>query len=116
MTKFSGEINQKFIVWLDANFGFYSQGILVDTAWDVNLIYQFEEKRNALKSWYQEIELSRFNKWEIIIDNDTFYLNLYEDDIKWFCFQTCWINEKKPDYVDFDYLIKGGTSEKLELK
>lgn len=111
MTKFSGKVNQVFKIWLDCNFGFYSQGILLDTAWDVNLIYQFEEKRNALKSWFREAELDKLNKWEIIIDDDNiFYLSLFEDDIEWFRFQMCWINEKKPDFVNFEYLFKNATS------
>lgn len=101
----SGDINQKFLAWLECNFGFYSSGILIDTAWDSNVISQYDSQRNCLRNSYNDFELDKVNKWSITKSkNNAYLLNFYEDELLWAGFELNWLSADKPDYVNFTYI------------
>ena len=100
-----GNINQKFLVWLECNFGFYSSGVLIDTAWDSNVISQYDSQRNCLRNSYNDFELDKVNKWSITKSkNGDYLLNFYEDELLWAGFELNWLSSDKPNYVNFNYI------------
>ena len=100
----SGDITQKFLVWLECNFGYYTCGVLVDRDWDSNVLYQYDSQVNHLRSSYSDFDLKNINKWKIEKEFETYILSFYEDDLLWRNYTLSWLNFEKPSYVNFDYI------------
>jgi hypothetical protein len=97
--KFEGSVDNFFKNWLECNFGYYTQGLLVDVNWDSTVVYQYDYKLGKLRSTYNEISLDSITGWRIYDDNGELVLALYEDDVLWCAYVMSWITYNKPDYV-----------------
>lgn len=95
-----GNINKEFKVWLECNFGYYTQGLLIDANWDSTVVYQYDTEIDKLRSTFNELSFKNVNKWRIYKDdNDEFYIGLYWNDGLWGAYVMSWLTYEKPDYV-----------------
>jgi hypothetical protein len=97
--KTEGNIDSKFKVWLDCNFGYYTQGLLIDYHWDSTVVYQYDYKLGKLRSTYNEISLDSITSWRIYDDNGELVLAFYEGDVAWCAYVMSWLTYNKPEYV-----------------
>lgn len=97
--KTEGKVDYKFKLWLDCNFGHYTQGLLIDYYWDSTVVYQYDSKLDKLRSTYNEISLDSITGWRIYNDNRELVLALYEGDVLWCAYVMCWVTYTKPEYV-----------------
>lgn len=98
--KFEGSIDIVFKNWLECNFGYYTQGLLVDANWDSTVVYQYDPETDKIRSTFNEVLLKNVNVWRIYQDdNDEFYLGLYWDGGLWGAFVMSWLTYDKPEYV-----------------
>jgi hypothetical protein len=97
--KNEGKVDYKFKVWLDCNFGYYTQGLLIDYCWDSTVVYQYDSKLGKLRSTYNEISLDSITDWRIYDDNGELVLAFYEGDVAWCAYVMSWLIYNKPEYV-----------------
>ena len=95
----SGEVNKHFKNWLECNFGFYTSGVLIDSSWDSNVVYQYDPELDALKSSYNNISMKDIFSYEMENLDDVLYLRFYaEDKVPWCSYEMMWLNETAPKY------------------
>ena len=99
-----GTVDNKFKVWLECNFGHYTQGLLIDANWDSTVVYQYDAEMDKLRSTFNELSFENVNKWRIYKDdNDDFYIGLYWGGGLWGAYVMSWLTYEKPDYVNFNF-------------
>ena len=79
----TGKFNNEFKLFLNANFGYYSDNILVGAHFGSNILYQYDSERDCIKSSFDEFQLNLITNWKLSFKNDMFTLSLYENDILW---------------------------------
>jgi hypothetical protein len=95
-----GTTDNKFKVWLGCNFGYYTQGLLIDANWDSTVVYQYDTETDKLRSTFNELSFENVNKWRIYKDdNDELYIGLYWNDGLWGAYVMSWLTYEKPEYV-----------------
>ena len=98
-------IDNHFKSWLECNFGFYSSGILINTCWDSNVIYQYDYETQTLKSSFDDLKLNDMEYYSIEKYERTYILSLFdEENMKWCSYMMCWISEEIPEHFKIDYL------------
>jgi len=78
-----GKVDKDFKLFLDANFGYYCNNILVGTEFGSNILFQYDYEVDSLKSSFNEIQLNLVTNWKLSFKSDMLTLSLYEDDILW---------------------------------
>ena len=101
-----GPIDNKFKLWMECNFGHYTQGLLIDAHWDSTVIYQYDVEMNKLRSTFDELSFENVNKWRIYKDNnDKLYIGFYWNNMLWGTYVMSWLTYNKPEYVDLSDII-----------
>lgn len=101
---YKNDLNKRFKIWLESNFGFYSSGILIDASYDSNILYQYNPETNKLQSSYMNVDLKCCTSYEIIKRNENLFLYFYSEDVVWSSYMMVWINENAPEYFNLNYL------------
>lgn len=101
---YKNDLDKRFRIWLESNFGFYSSGILIDASYDSNILYQYNPETNKLQSSYMNVDLKCCTSYEIIKRNENLFLYFYSEDVMWSSYMMVWINENAPDYFNLNYL------------
>ena len=101
-----GKVDVHFKNWLECNFGFYTCGVLVDSVWDSNIIYQYDPELDALKSSYNIVYMKDISSYEMKNLDGVLHLQFYaEDEVPWCSYEMAWLNETAPKYfwenIDF---------------
>lgn len=78
-----GKNDENFKKFLDANFSYYSDNILVGIDFGSNILYQYDYERECLRSSFNEIELDLITDWKLFKKDETLILSLYENDTLW---------------------------------
>lgn len=100
-----GVVDLKFGVWVECNFGFYTMGVLIDNAWDSNVLYQYNAETQIFQSTYGEYRMRDVISYSIEKRPWGMYLNLYgEDKVRWVTFQMTWLVENAPEYFSLNGL------------
>ena len=95
----TGKVDVHFKNWLECNFGFYTCGVLVDSVWDSNIIYQYDPELDALKSSYNIVSLSEMYRYELETRENRVYLHLFIDEENLWCsYIMMWLDETAPKY------------------
>lgn len=82
----TGKVDKNFKLFLDANFGFYNDKILIGCEFGSNILYQYDVEAEVFKSSFNKIQLNLITDWKLSFKNDMFTLSLYENDILWYDF------------------------------
>lgn len=102
-----GPADNKFKLWMECNFGHYTQGLLIDVHWYSTVVYQYDAEVNKLRSTFNELSFENVNKWRIYKDdNDGLYIGLYWNDALWGAYVMSWLTYNKPEYVDLSDIIR----------
>ena len=107
-----GKVDVHFKNWLECNFGFYTCGVLVDSVWDSNIIYQYDPELDALKSSYNIVSLSEMYRYELETRENCVYLHLFiDEDNLWCSYIMMWLDETAPKYFwdNLDLIKNHGT-------
>lgn len=103
--KYEGIVDKQFKVWLECNFGYYTQGLLVSAVWDSTVVYQYDYEADKICSTFDSLSFQNTTSWRIYEDdNGEFYLSFYWDDALQTSYVMSWLSYKKPDYVNFKHV------------
>lgn len=78
-----GKVDEDFKLFLDTNFGFYSDKILIGCGFGSNILYQYDFEAGILKSSFNNIQLSLVTDWKLSIKDEMLILSLYDNDVLW---------------------------------
>lgn len=95
----SGKINETFFYWMEALFGYDSNGVLVETGFAKSLIYQFDYKtREIQRSGGCAYNFENIESWKVLKDDEGCYtLELMDqDDCLWWRFRIQWLSDVPP--------------------
>lgn len=95
----SGKINETFFYWMEALFGFDSNGVLVETGFAKTLIYQFDYKtRELVRAGNSPLGFQEIKKWKLLKDEEGgYFLELRDqDDCIWWRYRIQWLSDTPP--------------------
>ena len=95
----SGKIDETFFYWMEALFGYDSNGVLVETGFAKSLIYQFDYKtRKIQRSGGCSYQFDNIRTWKILKDDERgYFLELIDrDDCLWWRFRIQWLSDVPP--------------------
>lgn len=82
----TGKNDKDFKLFLDANFSYYCDTILVGSDFSSNILYQYDFEAETLKSSFNEIQLNLITDWKLSFVNERLTLSLFEEDVLWASF------------------------------
>ena len=95
----SGKIDETFFYWMEALFGYDSNGVLVETGFAKSLIYQFDYKtREIQRSGGCSYQFDNIRTWKLLKDDEGgYFLELMDqDDCLWWRFRIQWLSDVPP--------------------
>lgn len=94
-----GKINETFFYWMEALFGFDSNGVLVDSGFAKTLIYQFDHKtRELVRAGNSPLSFQEIKKWKLLKEEGGgYFLELRDqDDCIWERLRIQWLSDAPP--------------------
>ena len=95
----NGKIDETFFYWMEALFGYDSNGVLVESGFAKSLIYQFDYKtREVQRSGGCSYHFENIEAWKVLKDNEgAYFLELMDqDDCLWWRFRIQWLSDAPP--------------------
>jgi hypothetical protein len=94
-----GKINETFFYWMEALFGYDSNGVLVESGFAKSLIYQFDYKtREIQRAGDCSYHFENIESWKVMKDDEgCYFLELMDqDDCLWWRFRIQWLSDVPP--------------------
>ena len=76
----TGKFNNEFKLFLNANFGYYSDNILVGAHFGSNILYQYDSERDCIKSSFDEFNPTDEQKMRMLknIESKAYANNVFD--------------------------------------
>lgn len=94
-----GKIDETFFYWMEALFGFDSNGVLVETGFAKTLIHQFDYKtRELVRAGNSGQGFQEIKKWKLLKDEEGGYFLELRDQVDciWWRYRIQWLSDTPP--------------------